>query len=82
MGAPENRERRDQAKPACECLRVSCGGLGQQGSATGTGAQAAAVLGGKVSAIIPLGGGHHYLFHVMGGVQHQLSAENWIKNMG
>ena len=31
----------------CECLGVSCGGVGQQWPAVGSGAQAATVLGGS-----------------------------------
>ena len=37
---------RDWARPACECRRVSCRSVGQWWPASGTGALAAAVLGG------------------------------------
>ena len=39
------RSHRDWARPAFECLSVSCGGTSQQWPATGTGALAAADLG-------------------------------------
>ena len=61
---PGPRERssdltRDWARPACECLSVSSGGTGQQWPALGTGALAAADLGGTVCGISPLRAGHH-----------------------
>ena len=50
---------RDRARPAFECLSVSCKGMGQQWPATGTGALAAADLGDVACGISPLGGGRH-----------------------
>ena len=35
-------KKRDRVRPACECLTVSCGGVGQQWPTVGTGALAAA----------------------------------------
>ena len=49
----------DSARPASECLRVSRGGVDQQWPATGTGALAAAVLGGTVCGLSLLRGGRH-----------------------
>ena len=46
---PEDRSNdptRDWARPACEYLGVSCGGVGQQWTVMGSGALAAAVLEG------------------------------------
>lgn len=43
----------------CECLRVFCGGMGQQWPASGTGALAAAVLEGVACGISSVGGGSH-----------------------
>ena len=54
---------RNWARPACECLSFSYGGVGQQWPATGTGVLAAAVLGGTTCGIRPLGGGHHEPYH-------------------
>ena len=45
------------------CLSVSYGGMGQQWPAVGTGALAAADLGGTVCGVSPLGGGHHQPHH-------------------
>ena len=45
MHARTKRPHRDWAKPAIECLSVSCGATGQQWPDTGTGALAAAELG-------------------------------------
>ena len=39
------RPHTDRARPAFECLSISCRGTGQQGPAAGTGALAAADLG-------------------------------------
>ena len=53
------RPHREWARPAFECLSVSCGGVGQQWPAVGTGALAAPGLGHVVCGISPLVGGHH-----------------------
>ena len=45
MRTRTQRSHRDWARPAFECLSVSCGGTSQQWPATGTGALAAADLG-------------------------------------
>ena len=50
---------RGWGRPAFECLSVSWGQTGQQWPATGTGALAAAILGGAACGRNPLGGGHH-----------------------
>ena len=50
---------RDRARPAFECLSVSCKGMGQQWPATGPGALAAADLGGTACGISPLERGRH-----------------------
>ena len=50
---------RDWARPAVECLSVFCRDMGQQWPAVGTGALAAADLGGAVCGISPFGGGCH-----------------------
>ena len=49
---------RDWARPAFECLSVSCEGTGQQWPAAGTWALTAAGLGVVACGISPLGGGH------------------------
>ena len=43
---------RDRGRPAFECLSVSWGETGQQWPATGTGALAAAVLGGTACEVL------------------------------
>ena len=53
----------DWAGPARACLRVSCGGTGQQCTAAGTGALAAAVLGDAACGLSPRGGGSHQPHH-------------------
>ena len=50
---------RHWARPAFECLSVSCRGTIQQWPATGTGALAPADLGGAASGLSPFGGGCH-----------------------
>ena len=45
---------KDGARPACEFLRVSCEGTGQQWAATATG-----TLGEGAGGIHPLEEGHH-----------------------
>ena len=50
---------RDRARPAFECLSVSCGGAGQQWPEAGTGALGAAELGGAACGINLLRGGLH-----------------------
>ena len=52
----------DWARPASECVRVSCGSPGQQLPAAGTGALTAD-LGGAASGRSPPGGGHHETSH-------------------
>ena len=53
----------DRARPACECLRVSCGGVGQQRPAAGSGALTAPVGGARHVSISSRGAGccqpHH-----------------------
>ena len=44
-------------------VRVSCTGVSQQRCATGTGVQAAAVLGGDTCGVSPSGGGCHQPHH-------------------
>ena len=61
---PGPRERcsdpHERLNQICLCLRVSCGGTGQQWPAAGTGALAAAVLRGAAGGgNSPLGGGCH-----------------------
>ena len=53
------RPLRDRARPAFGCLSVSCGGMGQQWPAVGTGALTAADPGHTVCGISPVGGGLH-----------------------
>ena len=48
----------DWARPAFECLSVSCGGKCQQWPATGTGALAAADPSVVACGLSPLGGSH------------------------
>ena len=61
--APEPRESLHTrlSETSFECLNVSCGGMGQHWSATGTGVLAAADLGGAECGLSPLGGGRHQL---------------------
>ena len=47
------------ARRAFEYLSVSCRGMDQQWPTAGTGALAAADLGGTPCSVSPLGGGHH-----------------------
>ena len=47
-GKGEVTPTRNWTRPACECLKVSFGGMGQQWPAAGTEALTAAVLGGVV----------------------------------
>ena len=69
-----------------ECLSFSCGGVGQQWPATGTGVLAAAVLGGTTCGIHPLGGGHHEPYQVgdpqTGGQLYQRSSHTIAKILG
>ena len=51
---PGPRDPTETARPAFDCWSVSCGGMGQQQPAVGTGALAAADLGGTVCSISPL----------------------------
>ena len=53
------RPHRDWARPAFECLSVSCGGMGHQWPAAGAGTLCAADLYHTACSICPLGGGHH-----------------------
>ena len=55
----QDPETPQETKPDFECLSVSCRGTGQQWPALGTGALAAAGLGGMACGISPLGGGRH-----------------------
>ena len=59
--APEPREslHKRLSETSFECLNVSCGGMGQHWSATGTEVLAAADLGGAECGLSPLGGGRH-----------------------
>ena len=50
---------RDEARPAFECLSVSCGGTDQQWPAVATRALAATELGGAACGINLLRGGRH-----------------------
>ena len=64
LWSPGPRERcsdpHERLNQICLCLRVSCGGTGQQWPAAGTGAPAAVVLRGAAGgANSPLGGGCH-----------------------
>ena len=58
-GKGEVTHKRDGARPAFECLSVSCRGTGHQWPAMGTGALDAPDLGGAVYGISPLGGRCH-----------------------
>jgi len=53
MHTRTQRSHRDCARPAFECLRVSCRATGQQWPAAGVGALAAADLGGTACGIKP-----------------------------
>ena len=53
------RPHRDWARLAFECSILSCGGMGHQWLAAGTGALAAADLGYPACGISPLWKGHH-----------------------
>ena len=57
--APGPRDSTDRTRPACECLSVSCRGMGQQWPATGARSLGAADLGHTAYGISPLGGGRH-----------------------
>ena len=51
------RPHRNRARPAFECLSISCKGTGQQWPATGAVVLSAADLGDTVCGISRLGGG-------------------------
>ena len=79
----------DLARLACECLKVLCGGVGQQWTATWTGALAAAVLE-SLCHISPFEGQlqpYHRAWAASGqttnreGAQLHPSVENWIKDL-
>ena len=53
------RSHRERERPAFECFSVTYRGTGQQWPVMGTGALAAADLGGMAFGINPLGRAHH-----------------------
>ena len=60
---PGPRDPTETARPTFDCWSVSCGGVGQQWPAVGTGSLAAADLAGTVYSLSPLGAGCHQAHH-------------------